>query len=526
VVTAGRLDEVVPLEPAAMPGRVVVQWDKDDCADMKIIKVDLLGLGMMAVLSDCRRLLPGLDLAKLPPNDPATYKMLQRADTVGVFQVESRAQMSCLPRLKPKCFYDIVVEVALIRPGPIQGHSVHPYLARRAGREPITYAHPCLEPILKRTLGVPLFQEQGMRIAMEAAGFSAGEAEELRRAMGHKRSRQRMREIQGRLMDGMRRKGISELACERIWEQLMAFADYGFPESHSASFALLVYASTYLKAHEHAVFTCAMLNNWPLGFYHPSTLIKDAERHGVTILPPDVTRSNWLCTLEESKLRIGLRYVHGLREAIGKRIETARPFASIEDFARRVPMPRRDLESLATAGAFGGFALERREALWRVPALVAAGPLDAPPVDDEPSPLDPMTARERQHADYDVLGMTTGPHPMALARDDLVRAGVTPACELAHLRNGQRVRVGGVAIVRQRPGTAKGFFFLTLEDETGLANIIVTPKVYAAWRNILVGSPVILVDGVLQYQDGVINVRGHRFHAWKEGGPQVSRDFR
>ena len=525
VITAGRLDEVVPLEPAAMPGRVVVQWDKDDCADMKIVKVDLLGLGMMAVLADCVKMLPELDLAKLPPNDPATYKMLQKADTVGVFQVESRAQMSCLPRLKPKNFYDIVVEVALIRPGPIQGHSVHPYLARRAGREPITYAHPCLEPILKRTLGVPLFQEQGMRIAMEAAGFSAAEAEELRRAMGHKRSRQRMREIQGRLMDGMKRKGISEAACERIWEQLMAFADYGFPESHSASFALLVYASTYLKAHEHAVFTCAMLNNWPLGFYHPSTLIKDAERHGVTILPPDVTRSNWLCTLEDKKLRIGLRYVHGLRENIGQRIESSRPFASIEDFARRVPMPRRDLESLATAGAFAGFAIDRREALWRVPALSAAGPLDAPPDDDQPSPLVEMTARERQHADYEVLGMTCGPHPMALARSDLIRAGVTPACELAHLRDGQRVRVGGVAIVRQRPGTAKGFFFLTLEDETGLANIIVTPKIYAAWRNVLVGSPVILVDGVLQYQDGVINVRGHRFHAWKDGGPNVSRDF-
>src|SRR5262249_9027638 len=260
-------------------------------------------------------------------NDPATYTMLQRADTVGVFQVESRAQMSCLPRLKPKCFYDIVVEVALIRPGPIQGQSVHPYLARRAGREPITYAHPCLEPILKRTLGVPLFQEQGMRIAMEAAGFSAGEAEELRRAMGHKRSRQRMREIQGRLMDGMRRKGISEPACERIWEQLMAFADYGFPESHSASFALLVYASTYLKAHEHAVFTCAMLNNWPLGFYHPSTLIKDAERHGVRVRPPDVLRSEWLCTIEDGALRIGLRTVRGLPELLGRRL--------VEERARR-----------------------------------------------------------------------------------------------------------------------------------------------------------------------------------------------
>src|SRR5262249_40132132 len=264
VVTAGRLDEVVPLEAAAMPDRVVVQWDKDDCADLKIVKVDLLGLGMMAVLADCIPLVRThagveLDLATLPPGDPAVYDMLQRADTVGLFQVESRAQMSCLPRLKPKHFYDIVVEVAIIRPGPIQGHSVHPYLNRRAGREPITYAHPSLEPILRRTLGVPLFQEQGMRIAMEAAGFSAAQAEELRRAMGHKRSRQRMAEIQDRLLEGMRKRGISEPACQQIWQQLMAFADYGFPESHAASFALIVYASAYLKAHHPAIFTCAML---------------------------------------------------------------------------------------------------------------------------------------------------------------------------------------------------------------------------------------------------------------------------
>jgi error-prone DNA polymerase len=532
VVTAGRLDEVVPLEPAAMPGRVIVQWDKDDCADMKIVKVDLLGLGMMAVLADCVGLAREahgieLDYAKLPAGDPDVYAMLQRADTIGVFQVESRAQMSCLPRLRPKCFYDIVVEVALIRPGPIQGQSVHPYLNRRAGREEVTYAHPCLEPILKRTLGVPLFQEQGMRIAMVAAGFSAAEAEELRRAMGHKRSRKRMAEMKDRLMSGMRERGVAQAACDRIWQQLMAFADYGFPESHSASFALIVYASTYLKAHHHAVFTCAMLNNWPLGFYHPSTLIKDAERHGVVVLPPDVTRSGWLCTLEDGALRIGLRYVEGLPEALGKRIEAERArarFTSLEDFARRVPTRKRDLEALAGAGASRGFALERREALWRASALLSAGPLDAPPL-PEPSPLEEMTARERQHADYELLGLTCGPHPMALERGELARAGVVRACDLEKLRDGQTVRVGGVAIVRQRPGTAKGFFFLTLEDETGLVNIIVTPKKYAEGRATLVSAPALVIEGRLQKQDGTIAVRGLHFFAWQGGGPQVSRDF-
>src|SRR5262245_50337717 len=369
VIAAGRLDEVVPLEPATMPGRVVVQWDKDDCADLGIIKVDLLGLGMMAVLEEAIPLIRqhesmALDLAHLPPNDAKTYAMLQRADTIGVFQIESRAQMATLPRMRPEHFYDLVVEVAIIRPGPIVGQMVHPYLSRRRGREPVTYAHPELEPILQRTLGVPLFQEQLLRMAMVLAGFSGGEAEELRRAMGFKRSVARMHEIEARLRSGMAARGISGPTADGIVQSITSFALYGFPESHAASFALLAYASAYLRAHHLAAFTCAMLNNWPLGFYHPATLVKDAQRHGLRVLPIDIMRSGWKCSLERPlttdslALRLGLRYVAGLREDAGKRIETARaaaPFTSIDDVAIRAELRDAELQTLAHIGAFAPF---------------------------------------------------------------------------------------------------------------------------------------------------------------------------
>ena len=330
---AGRLDEVVPLEPATMPGRVVMQWDKEDCADMGIVKVDLLGLGMMAVLQDALTIInteaeaagvATLDLAQLPPDDPTVYRMLQQADTIGIFQVESRAQMATLPRLKPRHFYDIVVEVALIRPGPIVGQMVHPYIKRRNGREVVTYAHPSLEPILKRTLGVPLFQEQLLRMAMVAAGFTGGQAEELRRAMGFKRSEERMQQIETKLRAGMARNGISREAADAIVKSIVSFALYGFPESHAASFALIVYASAYLKAHYPAAFYTALLNNQPMGFYHPATLVKDAQRHGVRFTPIDVQRSSWDCRVDEDgTIRLGLRYARGLREEVGRRIESA-----------------------------------------------------------------------------------------------------------------------------------------------------------------------------------------------------------
>src|SRR5947209_7037907 len=371
VICQGRLDSCVPLEPATMPGRSVVQWDKDDCASMGIIKVDLLRLGMMALLEDAigmmRRRGGHVDLAHLPPDDPTVYAMLQKADTVGVFQVESRAQMATLPRLKPKCFYDLVVQVAIIRPGPIVGDMVHPYLRRRAGREPVTVPHPNLEPILRRTLGVPLFQEQLLRMAMATAGFTGGEAEELRRAFGFKRRKQAMDEVEKKLRAGMAEQGISGEAAEAIIRSITAFALYGFPESHAASFALLAYASTYLKAHHPAAFYAALLNNQPMGFYHPATIVGDAARHGQTIHPADVNHSDWLCAIEaDGTVRLGLRYVRGLREEAGRRIERLRPFASADDLVRRAGLHHDELTRLAELGALGSLGLERRAALWEI----------------------------------------------------------------------------------------------------------------------------------------------------------------
>ena len=380
VICQGQLDSVVPLEPASMPGRVVVQWDKEDCADLGIIKVDLLGLGMMAVLEDSLKLIRDhhkeeVDLAHLPPDDPTVYSVLQKADTIGMFQIESRAQMSCLPRLQPKCFYDIVVQVAIIRPGPIVGQMVNPYLQRRMGREPVNHLHPSLEPVLARTLGVPLFQEQLLRIAMVAANFTGGEAEELRRAMGFKRSQARMRDIEAKLRSGMERNGIAREAQEQIILSITSFALYGFPESHAASFALIAYASAYLKCHYLAAFTAAMLNNQPMGFYRPATIVKDAQRHGLKVLPIDVTKSEWQCTLERVPtpafsvdegpvLRLGLRYVRGLREGAAQVLVRQRnlaPFISIRDLVHRVPELRKDeLNTLAEIGALNEINSEER----------------------------------------------------------------------------------------------------------------------------------------------------------------------
>jgi error-prone DNA polymerase len=521
VIAAGPIDEIVPLEPATMPGRVVIQWDKEDCADLGIIKIDLLGLGMMAVLETALPLVRehsgvALDLAHLPPDDPKVYAMLQRADTIGVFQIESRAQMATLPRMKPARFYDLVVEVAIIRPGPIVGRMVHPYLDRRAGRSPITYAHPSLEPILRRTLGVPLFQEQLLRMAMVVAGFSGGEAEELRRAMGFKRSMERMSRLEQRLRAGMARNRIVGAAADEIIQSISSFALYGFPESHAASFALIAYASAYLKCYYPVEFFAAMLNCYPLGFYHPSTLVKDAERHGVTVMPIDVTQSRWLCAIENRALRLGLRYIGGLREEHGRRVERSRagrPFRSIADFAARTAMSRRELDALAYAGAFSAFGLERRAALWQVAAVerdpqsLLAG---VEPGSDQPA-LPAMTRLEETTADYEATGLTTGPHLMTHLRPRLIKAGVMSAAELTAARDGQTVRTAGVVIVRQRPGTAKGFFFLTLEDETGIANAIVTPTLFHQHRALLSGAAVLWIEGVLQKQDGVMSIRAHRF---------------
>ena len=784
VICQGQLDSVVPLEPASMPGRVVVQWDKEDCADMGIIKVDLLGLGMMAVLEDSIQLIRDdyheeVDLAHLPPDDPEVYATLQKADTVGMFQIESRAQMSCLPRLLPKKFYDIVVQVAIIRPGPIVGQMVNPFLQRRQGREPITYPHPSLEPVLARTMGVPLFQEQLLRIAMISANFTGGEAEELRRAMGFKRSQSRMKEIEVRLREGMTGNGFTKEAQEQIILSITSFALYGFPESHAASFALIAYASAWLKCHFLAAFTAALLNNQPMGFYHPATLVKDAQRHGLKILPVDVTKSDWKCTLEpvvrhqssvvkqpaisdqpsairqnvsgrgfsratqtidsnaalaaETKavshqlsalnrstpvivnrfiagqgfapavsqptwdeigayshsdfvptaqrpthtyssvrestfkdchpersegpafsprlthmvnlpsdntnlkspnssmpeptlsetegclcgekkppalaLRLGLNYVRGLRESAAQALVRERSlahFQSIHDLTRRVPELRKDeLTTLAEIGALNSignslqrhrdtekfeeeridekgrtpFPVEspipeesssflknchpeqsgpafsphfatpspnlqseinnlnsvppcfrgqestqspqpethysqfhRRDALWQVEkAIRRSGPLlESSHEPDSPSPLDQMTHEERLVADFRGTGLTVGPHPMAYRRAEMSALGIRSAAELKSLRNGQRLRIGGCVIARQRPGTAKGFLFLSIEDETGIANAIVTPDILQRNRILLISERFLMIEGILQHQDNVIHVRAER----------------
>jgi error-prone DNA polymerase len=533
VICAGRLDGVVPLEPAAMPGRSVVQWDKDDCAAMGMIKVDLLGLGMMALLEDAlgmiRRRGGHVDLAHLPPDDPAVYAMLKKADTIGVFQVESRAQMATLPRLKPECFYDLVVQVAIIRPGPIVGDMVHPYLRRRAGREPVTVPHPSLEPILKRTLGVPLFQEQLLRMAMATAGFTGGEAEELRRAFGFKRRKQAMEEVERKLRAGMAQQGITGEAAEAIVRAITSFALYGFPESHAASFALLAYASAYLKAHHPAAFYAALLNNQPMGFYHPATIVGDAARHGQVIRPVDVNHSDWLCAIEaDGTVRLGLRYVRGLREEAGRCMERERPFSSADDLVRRAGLHRDEVARLAEIGALGSLGLERRAALWEIeraarPSGLLYVDLHAPAGS---SPLLPMTPSEALVADYEGTGLTLGPHPMVFHRARLVRLGVARAVDLRGMRHGAPVRVAGAVVVRQRPGTAKGFVFLNLEDESGLVNVVVPPPLFQRCRLTLVGEPFLWVEGVLEHREGVISVRAGRLHPLHHRLRQVpSHDF-
>jgi error-prone DNA polymerase len=547
VICEGQLDSIVPLEPATMPGRVVVQWDKDDCADLGIIKVDLLGLGMMAVLENTIDLIRDqygerVDLAHLPENDPEVYACLQKADTIGLFQVESRAQMSCLPRMKPVTFYDIVVQVAIIRPGPIVGQMLHPYLKRRQGLEAPVCLHPSLEPVLKRTLGVPLFQEQLIRIAMIAAGFSGGQAEELRRAFGFKRSERRMKEVEVKLREGMERNGITGETQDRIVQAITSFALYGFPESHAASFALIAYASAYLKCHYLAAFTVAMLNNQPMGFYSPATLVKDAQRHGQRFRPVDILRSDYLCTVEtDGKMRyvrLGLNYVRGLSSATAQKIEQQRkekPFTSLRDLVRRVPELQKDeIAALSELGALNVLPKEksdrhRRGALWQAElALRPVGELLESAADESgTAPLEPMTPGQRTYADFSNSGLSIGKHPMAYYRDRMRAMGVFDSATAKAQRDGFLLKVAGCVITRQRPGTAKGFVFLSLEDETGIVNVIVQPDLFDRRRNVCTTAPYVLIKGVLQSITGVISVKAADIEelSFRDAAIMRSHDF-
>ena len=545
IIAQGQLASVVPIEPASMPGRNVVQWDKEDCADMGLIKVDLLGLGMMAVLKDCVELIPRyygrqIDIAQIPHDDSKVYESLRRADTIGLFQVESRAQMASLPRNNPDKFYDLVVQVAIIRPGPIVGQMMNPYMERRQGRQEIEYPHPLLESVLRRTLGVPLFQEQLLRIAMVIANFTGGEAEELRRALGSRRSADKMRALEIKLRAGMDAKGVGAKAQEEIILAISSFALYGFPESHAASFALIAYASAWLKFHYLPVFTAAILNNQPMGFYSAAVLVKDAQRHGLRIRPVDVLRSDWNCILEREEdgsysLRLGLRYVRGLRAAVAaeiERVRALRPFGSIEELARRVPsLSQADLSTLAETGAMNslGEKVHRREALWQVErAGRQAGPLLAGLDSDEDqiAPLAPMTPEERMVADYAGTGVTVGRHPMAHCRARLYGMQVFRAGDLRFVRHGVKLRIAGQVIARQRPGTAHGFIFLSLEDETGIANAIIDPGLYEANRSLVTYAKFLLIDGALQNVDKVIHVRAKRIEELDiTAAPMESHDF-
>jgi error-prone DNA polymerase len=525
--------EVCPVEWATMKDRSVLQWDKDDCAAVGLVKFDLLGLGMLSALHDTVDLVRAhhgveIDLAELP-QEPAVYEMLCAADSVGVFQVESRAQMATLPRLKPREFYDLVVEVALIRPGPIQGGSVHPYIRRRNGDEPVTYLHPLLERSLAKTLGVPLFQEQLMQMAVDVAGFSAAEADQLRQAMGAKRSSERMERLRARLYQGMAEQGITGDVADRIYEKLAAFANFGFPESHSVSFAYLVYASAWLKLHYPAAFLAALLNAQPMGFWSPNTLVADARRHGVVVRGPDVNHSAATATLEEDGgVRLGLGYVRSLGEEVAERVAAGRPYASMADLVRRAGVGEGQVEALATAGAFGSLGLERRAALWAAGAVAQARAdrLPGTAVGAEAPRLPGMSPVELGAADLWATGLSGDSHPVQFARERLDQLGAVAADGLAAVPPGTRVLVGGVVTHRQRPATAGGTTFLNLEDETGLVNVICSRGVWARYRRVGRTAAALLVRGRLERAEGVVNVIADQLKPLPLTATTRSRDFR
>ena len=558
IICQNKLSSFVPLENASMPGRVVAQWDKDDCEDLGIVKVDLLGLGMMSVMQDafelCRERGRPLDLAHIPKDDPATFEIMRHADTIGVFQIESRAQMATLPRMKPECFYDVVIEVAIIRPGPIQGDMVHPYLARRARKEPVTYFDGRLEPVLKRTLGIPLFQEQMLKIAMLMADFSGDEAEELRRALSFHRSEERMNKVCAKLRAAMECKGVAPDKIEKIIQSISSFALYGFPESHAISFAILAYGSAYLKVHRAPEFYASLLNNQPMGFYTPATIVKDAQRHGVKVKPVCVMKSDWRCTvIGDNTFRLGFCVVNGLRQEHGEELfrqRQYRQFDSLDDFKRRVPLTKDELRTLAELGALNCFATHRRAAMWEAEEKLhddLLGSAGAQPAVSRASPdthgklfgggaeksgrgarapLARMTLPERVRADYETMNLTTGPHPMKLLRETL--PNIWRAIDLRHARHGSIIQIAGNVICRQRPGTAKGFVFISLEDETGVSNAIVEPDLFERFRLVITEEAFLLIEGEVQNSDNIVLIKAREIKslAHEQLIGSESHDFR
>jgi error-prone DNA polymerase len=520
VISSRPLSEIVPLERAAMPGRVVCQWDKDSVEDAGLVKVDILGLRMLSLIHDAVELIRKsrgieIDLDRIPLDDEKVYDMICRADTMGVFQVESRAQMQTLPQTRPRSIEDLTIEVAIIRPGPLQGNMVHPYIRRRQGKEKVTYPLPRLKPILEETLGVMLFQEQVLKVAVAVAGFTPGEADSLRRAMSRKRSRRAMEELRQRFIQGALRNGVTEGAAGEIFDRLKGFAEYGFCKSHAAGFALLAYQSAWLKHYYPAEFYCALLNNQPMGFYTPEVIVGDAKRHGVKILPVDVNRSDELCTIEDSSLRLGFRYVKEMGEAAVARLKRARsqaPFTSLRDFYLRSGLSREAIENLVLAGAMDCFGKPKRELLWELGILERLGRhsmmLDLP--EEYQVPLPGMTELEEVAAEYKVQGLSARLHPMQVIRNSISRDGVMKSSEVVSLFPGTRVRAAGYVVCRQAPRTAKGHVFLTLEDEDGLLNVVLKPAVYQKYRYVARVEPLIAVEGVLQKKEGIANVVAER----------------
>jgi len=559
VISEAPLASLVPVENAAMPDRTVIQWDKEDLETLGLLKVDCLALGMLTAIHRCLDLIraqsqgtgcatlsldsdptisdPTISIADIPAEDPQTYAMIQKADTVGVFQIESRAQMAMLPRLRPACFYDLVIEVAIVRPGPIQGNMVHPFLQRRRGIEQVNYPSEALKAVLQRTLGVPIFQEQVMQIAMVAAGFSGSEADVLRRSMAAWARRGGLEHMHQRLVNGMLERGYSEDFAEQIFQQIRGFGEYGFPESHAASFALLVYISAWLKCHHPAAFTCALLNSQPMGFYQPAQLVQDAQRHGVSVLPVDVRYSNWDCALEGSALRLGMRMIKGMREATAQRLVAARQqsaFEQVQDLSRRAGLDRHDLAVLAESGALRGLAGHRHRARWEVAAVEknSNGPEPGLPLETDHSKetvsIRPPTEADNIRTDYASTGLSLGRHPVALLRPVLRRRRAKTATELCKLPHGSRVRACGLVTMRQRPMTASGTLFLTLEDETGCVNVVIWPRLWERQRAEILGASVLAIDGVMETDGDVHHLIADRAHDFSElaaGLATRSRDF-